>query len=191
MQLARLRFGCPDGPLRLTFSPGPSTIAGMDAPDRSLSPSAAPIGDVPVAVVGAIVCNDLARPTRFLAARRSYPAQLAGLWEFPGGKVEAGESLEQALVREVREELGVHIEIGDVEPGPVGQGWATSARHVMTVFWCRTDEAPTAKDAHDELRWVDAESAQALPWLPGDIPIVQAVVLRLGNDETDETRVSS
>ena len=57
--------------------------------------------------------DDLARPTRVLAARRTEPPQLAGGWEFPGGKVEPGESSRQAASRETLEELGVRVRLGD------------------------------------------------------------------------------
>lgn len=59
-----------------------------------------------IAVVGAAILDSLANPTRLLAARRSAPERLAGQWEFPGGKVETGESGPEALRRELREELG-------------------------------------------------------------------------------------
>ena len=64
-------------------------------------------------VVGAVIVDSFERPTRVLGARRSRPEGLAGRWEFPGGKVEAGEGRRVALIREVREELGVGLEVGE------------------------------------------------------------------------------
>ena len=74
-------------------------------------------------VVAAAIVDNLARPTRVLAARRSQPARIAGLWEFPGGKVEVGEDPAAALHRELREELGVEVELGALIPRP----WLTGS----------------------------------------------------------------
>lgn len=136
-----------------------------------------------VHVVGAVVCDDLDHPTRFLAARRSYPPDLAGLWEFPGGKVDVGETREQALLRELEEELGVTGRLGaqivGPETGAGNGGWRTSPRHVMWVWWCAVAAEPQVLGSHDALAWVGREDALALPWLPGDLPVVKEVLAGL------------
>ena len=70
-------------------------------------------------VVGAAVVDDLVRPTRLLAARRTEPSSLAGGWELPGGKVDDGEMPLAALHRELLEELGVEVRVGPHVPGPL------------------------------------------------------------------------
>ena len=88
-----------------------------------------------VQVVGAAVVDSLVAPTRMLVAQRSEPQTVAGMWEFPGGKVEPGESFEQALVRELKEELGVQARLGAEVPGAYPQGWRLSERLAMRVFF--------------------------------------------------------
>ena len=148
-------------------------------------------------VVAAAILDDLVRPTRLLAARRSAPKTLAGSWEFPGGKVEVGESPQAALRRELREELGVEIEIGDLVAGPdaadpesggvqsddlglasdvVLLTWPIHQGHRMLV-WTATIASgdPVPLEDHDELRWLDLGEWDTVPWLPADLPIVDAV----------------
>ncbi|WP_022920260.1 (deoxy)nucleoside triphosphate pyrophosphohydrolase [Ornithinimicrobium pekingense] len=128
---------------------------------------------VPVAAVALV--DDLARPTRLLAARRSGPPALAGGWEFPGGKVEPGEPPAGAAVREAREELGVRVELGDpVGPGP----WPLGATHEMWLWWavtCPGEPEPQPLADHDELRWVTLETLRDVPWLANDRAVVDHV----------------
>ena len=130
----------------------------------------------PRLVVGAAIVDDLDRPTRLLAARRTGPPALAGGWELPGGKVDPGEDSVTALHREVREELGVQVELGREVPGPVDGAWPLGDRYVMRVWLARvTTGRPEPLEDHDELRWLDLADAFAVEWLPADLPIVDAV----------------
>lgn len=133
-----------------------------------------------VEVVAAALVDDPDAPTRLLAARRTEPPELAGGWEFPGGKVEPGEGPAEALHREVLEELGVHIDLGDRIDGPLEGGrWPLGTAYVMTVFLATVRQGvPAPIEDHDELRWVARESLYAVPWLPADLPIVEAVAAR-------------
>ena len=130
-------------------------------------------------VVGGALVDSLAAPTKLLAARRTAPEQYAGMWEFPGGKVEAGETCEQGLHRELREELGVEVRLGAEVPGPGEQGWPLNHRAAMRVWLAEiTGGTPAPLEDHDELRWValDPQELAALAWIPADLPIVSAML---------------
>jgi 8-oxo-dGTP diphosphatase len=119
-----------------------------------------------VGVVGAALLRD--GPPRVLASRRTAPERLAGLWEFPGGKVEPGETDEQALIRELREELGVEVSVGDRLGGdlPIGE------TAVLRVYLCRIVSGELTLVDHDEHRWLTAAELDDVPWIEVDLPLV-------------------
>jgi 8-oxo-dGTP diphosphatase len=108
---------------------------------------------------------------RVLAARRSGPASLAGRWEFPGGKAEHGETLAQACVREIREELGCEIRIvGELAATvPVSQGY------VLRVAVARLVGGEPLPLEHDAIRWLSADELGEVDWLPADLPFLPEV----------------
>jgi len=126
-----------------------------------------------IVVVGAAVLND----GRLLAARRSAPAELAGRWELPGGKVEPGESSEQALVRELREELGVESEPVARVPGEFPLR-APYVLHVWTARLLPGSPEPKALEDHDELRWLTPDELWDVDWLDQDVAAVLEVARR-------------
>jgi len=134
-------------------------------------------------VVGAAIVDSLEAPTRLLAARRTAPPQFAGMWEFPGGKVEAGETAEAALHRELAEELGVHVQLGSELDSGESTGWTLNDRAAMRVWFVElTTGEPQPLEDHDELMWVpldDEDQVLSLPWIPADLPIVRALLQRV------------
>jgi len=118
------------------------------------------------AVVGAAILRD----GRVLAARRTSPAAAAGRWEFPGGKVEPEETPEQALVREIAEELGCRV---------VVTGWlegtaAIGESHVLTVATASLDgfAGEPVPHEHDAVRWLTADELDDVDWLDSDRPFL-------------------
>lgn len=127
-------------------------------------------------IVGAAIISG----GQVLACARSTPPEMAGMWEFPGGKVEHGETEVEALVRECEEELGVLIAVD----GRVGEDVVLShGRAVLKVYLARiADERVPYPHEHAELRWLDADEVEGVPWLPADAPIVTALRPLLSSD---------
>ncbi|MFI5793171.1 (deoxy)nucleoside triphosphate pyrophosphohydrolase [Streptomyces sp. NPDC051677] len=127
-----------------------------------------------IVVVGAALLDG----GRLLAARRSAPEELAGRWELPGGKVEEGEAPEAALVRELREELGVDAETVERVPGE----WPLKSPYVLQVWTARLrpgSAAPRPLQDHDALRWLTPDEIWHVDWLDQDVPAVRETLAGL------------
>ena len=122
-------------------------------------------------VVGAAIVRD----GTVLAARRTAPVEAAGRWEFPGGKVESDETPEDALVREVDEELGCRIEVTGWLPGSALIG----ERHELRVAFAVLIEGEPTPTEHDLIRWVGPAEFDAIDWLEPDRPFLAALRERM------------
>ncbi|WP_442291397.1 (deoxy)nucleoside triphosphate pyrophosphohydrolase [Terrabacter sp. 2RAF25] len=110
---------------------------------------------------------------KVLCARRAEPGKLAGYWEFPGGKVESGESPHEALVREIDEELRCEVAVGaEIESTRHEYDFATI---ILTTFYCDLTAGHPHLTDHDEVRWCTPEEMGDLEWAPADIPAVKRV----------------
>jgi 8-oxo-dGTP diphosphatase len=124
-------------------------------------------------VVGAAVI----RRGRCLVAQRGPTMSAAGRWEFPGGKVEAGETPREALARELREELGIEVAIGR----RLGRGEARggSAQIVLDVYAASLLRGEPRIGEHSAVAWLPGAELADLDWAAPDVPIVPAVVAAL------------
>lgn len=129
---------------------------------------------MPMLVVGAALIDGRGR---VLVQQRPAGKQHAGLWEFPGGKIEAGETPEAALCRELHEELTITVDAGDL----TAEGFATGPGIVLLLFGCRRWQgAPVATDGAT-LRWIEAGALSELPMPPADVPLIPAVRRLVGD----------
>lgn len=126
-------------------------------------------------VVGAVIVDD----GLVLCAQRGPHGALAGLWEFPGGKIEPGEVARGALEREIAEELGCVVEVGNE---------VTTTTHVyvfgvvtLTTFWCRLVEGTPDVAEHAAIKWLAPAEMDTLAWAPADIPAVELIRAQLAS----------
>lgn len=109
---------------------------------------------------------------RVLLQRRAAGRAMAGLWEFPGGKVEPGERPEAALVRELEEELGIEVAVGALAPAAFASADNDGRHMLLLLYLCRDWRGePRALDA-SELAWVRPADMAALPMPPADAPLI-------------------
>lgn len=124
----------------------------------------------------------ITRHDRVLVTRRAPGQKLAGLWEFPGGKLEPGETVQDCIVRELAEELGVASLAGEV----LARNLHTYPGGAIELVAVRVHMAGDAMQlsVHDEARWVGAAGLLILDLAPADIPIAETVCALLANNTT-------
>ena len=132
-----------------------------------------------VNVVGAVIINE----GKLFTAQRNH-GKYSGYWEFPGGKIELGETQEEALKREIKEELGADIEIYE---------YFANLQHdygdffiSLNLFLCRLVSDFTLFD-HSDYKWLEADDIMTVNWLPADLPVIEAIKYRMEKEAIDPT----
>ena len=123
-------------------------------------------------VAAALVDDD----GRVLVSQRPEGRSLAGLWEFPGGKVEAGERPEEALIRELAEELGIQVTEACLAPLTFASHAYPDMHLLMPLYICRRWEKLAQPLEGQRLRWVRPVALRELPMPPADAPLIPALV---------------
>ena len=123
-------------------------------------------------VAAAVICDSLTTKHRVFATARGY-GDWKGWWEFPGGKIEADETPQEALIREVREELDVEIIVGDfIETIE----YDYPAFHlVMDCFWCEVICGDVKLLEAEEAKWLSKDTLYSVQWLPADIALIETI----------------
>ena len=125
-----------------------------------------------IKVVAAVICDAFQSKTRIFATARGYGA-FKGQWEFPGGKTEPGETPQQALAREIREELDTTIRIGELIE-TVEYDYPDF--HLsMDCFWCEVIEGNLVLLEAQEARWLTKEELDSVKWLPADLGLIDRI----------------
>lgn len=125
-----------------------------------------------VKVVAAIICDDMKEKNKIFATARGY-GDLKGGWEFPGGKVEPGETSQQALIREIIEELDTEIKVGELID-TLEYDYPTF--HLsMDCFWAEVKAGHLELKEAEAAKWLTKDQLDSIDWLPADILLIDQI----------------
>ena len=120
-----------------------------------------------------VVAAIIKKQDKIFITRRSY-GEFADMWEFPGGKIELGESREEALIREVKEEL--ELDINNLEYLTTVDYDYTNFHLTMHCFICEICGGELVLNAHNDAKWVSLEELSTQKWVPADVEVVEKIL---------------
>ncbi len=138
------------------------------------------MNETPLTVVAAAL---LKNDGTVLIQRRPAGTDLAGHWEFPGGKIENGETPEQALVRELAEELGLVVDQADLFPMGFATGWSKSRPLILLLFGAKQWQGEAVALHASEFAWIDVDALKSLPMPDADVPLIAQLRRYLGSGD--------
>lgn len=125
-----------------------------------------------IKVVAAVICDSILDKKQIFATARGY-GEFKGQWEFPGGKIEEGETSQQALVREIKEELEVIVRVGELLD-TIEYDYPTF--HLsMDCFWCEIIEGELKLIEAEAAKWLTKDTLYDVQWLPADITLIEKI----------------
>lgn len=125
-----------------------------------------------IKVVAAVICDSIKVKKRIFATARGY-GEFKGQWEFPGGKIEDGETPQRALVREIKEELDIIVEVGELI-ATIEYDYP-SFHLSMDCFWCEVVEGELKLLEAEDAKWLNRDELDSVQWLPADLKIIDRI----------------
>ena len=123
-------------------------------------------------VVAAVICDSFDKKQKIFATAKGY-GEFKGKWEFPGGKVETGETPQQALVREIQEELATKVRVGNLL---TTVEYDYPAFHLsMDCFWCEVKQGELKLLEAEDAKWLTKEKLYSVKWLPADMTLIAEI----------------